>query len=260
MQQFRASIVTNNRVADGYFRLLFHWPRNLIAPVPGQFVTIRSGSGTDPLLRRPFALSSFDVRQWVASIVYERRGKATTALSALHAGDVLDVLGPLGNHFPYVEPGNLPILIGGGIGFGPIYFLGISQMLEDIDQKVIFGARTAGLIPKVPYPKQSDGQSVFSFCTDDGSSGYQGTVIDFLSSLDNALFERAALYACGPEAMLKACARFAVKKKVQCWVSLEQIMGCGVGACMGCVVKTKSGYSRVCTEGPVFDAGEIVWK
>ena len=260
MQQFTASILSNEQVARGYFRLAFRWPKDLIAPAPGQFVTIRSTACLDPLLRRPFAVSSFDLCQRIAAFVYERRGKATNIITAMAAGDSLDVLGPLGNQFPNVEPGNIPILICGGIGFGPIYFLAISQMLEGIEQKVVIGARTADLIPKVPYPKSNDGTSIFSFCTDDGSMGVKGTAIDCLSSFDESYIGRADLYACGPNAMLHACTKFAEQRKMQCWVSVEQVMGCGVGACMGCAVKTKTGFARVCTEGPVFDARDMVWK
>ncbi|MAG13975.1 MAG: dihydroorotate dehydrogenase [Spirochaetales bacterium] len=259
MKQFKATILSNNQVSLGYFRLAFQWPEDLISPRPGQFVTMRANSGAEPLLRRPFAISEFDLTRGYAAIVYERRGKATNLLAAMHEGDTLDVLGPLGNRFPTIESGFFPILLCGGIGFGPIYFLAMTNIQEGIRQKVIIGAKTKKLLPDLPYPAQEDDCSTFLFCTDDGSRGSKGTVVECASQFDTGLLQRSVLYACGPDAMLGACARLAETIDIKCLVAVEQIIGCGVGACMGCAVKTRQGYARVCTDGPIFDSREIVW-
>ena len=120
MNQSLCRIRSNTPVAEGYNQLEFEWPSDAPVPVPGQFVTIRTGATTDPLLRRPFAVSGF--APGICQLVYQIRGKATQGLAASRPGDRIDVLGPLGNGFPNPEPDRTPFLLGGGIGFGPIYY------------------------------------------------------------------------------------------------------------------------------------------
>ena len=259
MTQFNASVIENRKVADGYQLLCHTWPESVTPPVPGQFVTIRSGDSTDPLLRRPFAVSSFS--HGTGSLVYQIRGKSTRALAACREGDTLDVLGPLGNCFPEPDKSRRPLLVAGGIGFGPVYFFARNLIDRGLSPMAIVGARTAGLIPDVQYPTGSDGVRIFSFATDDGSRGLCGTALDAVRGQCGTKPENYEIFACGPEPMLRALADFASSTNVPCWISMEQTMGCAVGACMGCVIRIKgpNPYARVCTEGPVFSAGEIQW-
>jgi len=259
VKQSLCRIHKNYDVAKGYNLLEFEWPSGAATPSPGQFVTIRNGATTDPLLRRPFAIAGF--ASGLCQIVYQIRGKGTQGLAACHEGDLIDVLGPLGNGFPTPQPGRIPYLLGGGIGFGPIYCLANTLAIQGSKLVAIIGARTASLIPKVPYSHLDDGTDVFHFCTDDGSDGFHGTVIDMMKKLRDIAPDSAEIFACGPNAMLAACAAYAEEADIPCWVSMEQVMGCGVGACMGCAIHARENgkYLRVCTDGPVFNGKDLQW-
>jgi dihydroorotate dehydrogenase electron transfer subunit len=256
MNQFSAQVRNNRVVAEGLYEVEFATVGvNQIAP--GQFLTIRLSQTTTPLLRRPFAFSDYDTQQNTASVIYLKRGAATSFLASRELGDVLDVIAPLGNGFPRPEVGRPVVLVGGGIGLGPVLFMAKSLTLAGRDCVLVVGGRTSGAIP---------GEDLFEgvntvICTDDGSRGFAGTTVDYLRS-EKLASSDTELYACGPEPMLRACHAYAKETGARCWVSMEQVMACGVGACMGCVVKTNTpaGYARVCKEGPVFNAEEIVWE
>ncbi len=252
MTHFSARVLANRRVAEDYYELRFEW-HGLEEPKPGQFLTLRASSGFDPLLRRPFAFSAFGEGPSgrTASVLYQPRGKGTAILCAKTEGDALDVLGPLGKPFP--EATGRPVLVAGGIGLGPILFLYRSLHDAGAGPILAFGARTGGMVPKELMPKDA------LVCTDDGSEGekaYPHAVI--ARELEGKSgFEH---FACGPKPFLAAMKALADKRGEQLWVSLEQTMACGVGACMGCAVKlAEGGYARVCAEGPVFDAGAVAW-
>lgn len=260
MQRLLSTVLDNKAIADGYFRLTFSLPKTNHKPNPGQFLTLRIGEGISPLLRRPFAYASLDSSGREASIIYERRGSATHLLSAFLPGDDLDVLGPLGNEFPHPGIGRTPILVAGGIGIGPLLFLHQLFLEKGLNPILITGARTASKIASGDLPDQS------IICTDDGSMGFKGTVLQALQGL-NSENMKMELFACGPHGMMKAvatwCAQFGLEKneEVPCWISMEQTMACAVGACMGCVVKVhhEKQFSRVCTEGPIFAASVLDW-
>ncbi len=166
----------------------------------------------------------------------------------------LDIIAPLGKPFPLPGEGENPVLIAGGIGLGPLWFF--AQVLEKSgrDYVFIFGSRSKSLIPPMllSHPK-------IMLCTDDGSYGFHGTVIGCLEES----FDRSAatvIYCCGPEPMLRGCHNFSVDHGIICYVSVEQVMACGVGACMGCAVKARGGeFVRACTEGPVFNSRDLQW-
>jgi dihydroorotate dehydrogenase electron transfer subunit len=259
VKQFLGEICSNYSVAEGYNLLEFTWPSEVVAPVPGQFVTIRNNTSTDPLLRRPFAVAGFT--PGICQIVFQIRGKGTHALAACRKGDRIDVLGPLGVGFPAPQLGRTPYLLAGGIGFGPVYYFANTLSAQGGRPVVIIGARTAALFPKMAYDKLNDGNDEFHFCTDDGSEGFHGTVIDTLSGLRDLSPNPGEIFACGPKPMLSACATYAEEADIPCWVSMEQVMGCGVGACMGCAIRSSEPgkYVRVCTEGPVFNARDLRW-
>ncbi|MBT3274482.1 MAG: dihydroorotate dehydrogenase electron transfer subunit [Spirochaetales bacterium] len=261
MKQFQAKVKANRPVSDGYYLIEFSWPRSLQKPLPGQFLTVKNTNGSDPLLRRPFAVAGFDEEAVTATVVYQIRGGSTQSLASKRPGSALNILGPLGNTFPESPPESTSILVSGGIGFGPIYYLSKALLEQKVPHISVIGARSADLIPDAEYP-DLNGKGIYCFCTDDGSKGFTGTVVDYLNTIGKTVIDGATLYACGPTPMLEGCVDFAARRSLKCYVSLEQIMGCGVGACMGCAVRAKGSkkYSRVCTEGPVFDAELISWK
>jgi dihydroorotate dehydrogenase electron transfer subunit len=249
-------IMDNSSLGAGFFRLSFHW--NPSIPLrAGQFVTFRISPRPVPLLRRPFAFSGFSPAAGEASIIVKRRGTATDMLSRMKTGERLDILGPLGNWFPEPEPGREAVLLAGGIGLGPLLFFARQVRAAGRKATLVFGCRTAKELPVLEELENAD----TVICTDDGSAGFAGTVVDYFQLRIPRQPEAIEVYACGPSPMLKATAEYADRSGMRCWVSMEQVMGCAMGACMGCVipVKSGSGYARVCREGPVFDSREIIW-
>ena len=257
MQHLRCTVLANSPVADSCYRLVFRYPPQYQAPNPGQFLTLRIGSGVSPLLRRPFAYSAYDATTATGELIYERRGTATRLLSAFAAGDELDLIGPLGNIFPQPTPGKRPVLVAGGIGIGPMLFLYHHLVANGHQPVLLLGARSAARLPLTCLPDHAQ------LCTDDGSRGFQGTVLQLLERDFATARKTIELFTCGPHGLMKAVAAWARNETdpVPCWVSMEQTMACAVGACMGCVVKIhhEKQYSRVCMDGPVYAAERIDW-
>ena len=231
---------------------MFAWPGSA-TPRPGQFLTVRVSDGPWPLLRRPFAFSHIDLSEGSAGIIYKVRGNASRALSQKRPGEDIDIIGSLGNSFPDPPPDRKSVLLAGGIGLGPMLFFASALREAGRDFLFFYGCQSESEIPVL------DDFTILGaeLCTDDGSRGFCGTTVDRAAPLQGAM----ALYGCGPTGMLKACHELAVERHWPCWVSLEQTMGCAMGACMGCVVKTVKapGYVRVCQDGPIFDSRVIEW-
>ena len=228
---------------------------------PGQFVMIRVEKRTDPLLRRPFSICAVE-SGGIVKILYKVVGKGTEILSNKNSGDFLSILGPLGSEFKIPDPGQNVILVAGGIGIAPIFFLG--QNIKHDNFEFLAGFRTFEEIIKA-----EDISSVRCFepsiATDDGSFGYRGRVTDLLEETLKRHQDRSnIIYACGPLPMLRQTALTAQKYNLPCRVSVEAFMACGLGVCQGCAVKIISSepgqvYQRVCMEGPVFDSYNIDW-
>lgn len=258
MKQFNGTIVSNAPLCDGYYEMEFSWDSATGHPEPGQFFTVRTSDSSVPLLRRPFAFSAFDKKRTTASMIYQKRGSGTGLLAAKGTNDTIDLIGPLGKPFPLPQKNQEALLVAGGIGLGPVLFLATALKNAGLPFTLVFGCRTAANIPV------SAGFAALlpHLCTDDGSRGFKGTTTDYLSALSKITGPATVLYACGPHPMLKTCHAFAYEKGIVCHVSIEQIMACGVGACMGCVVKVnhEPGFARACAEGPVFDSREIAWE
>ncbi len=255
MKQFESRVIKNSVINEHFLEMEFEWNTTQI-PSPGQFLTIRVSEKTVPLLRRPFAFSSFDSQNKSCSIIYQKRGEATETLSQKRAGEKIDIIGPVGNGFPRFE-GKEALLVAGGIGLGPILFLSNSLRKAGIPTTLIFGCRSKSLKPVSPSFEREEPV----ICTDDGSEGFHGTTMDYLNSISRKAGPGSALFCCGPHPMLRACHNFSTKHQIPCYVSVEQVMACGVGACMGCVVKTVDppGFKRACKEGPVFRSFELEW-
>jgi dihydroorotate dehydrogenase electron transfer subunit len=261
MKHFIAQIISNVPVSDCFYELTFKWDASCGVPLPGQFCTIRVSPYTAPLLRRPLAFSAYDVKTSAASIIYKKRGPATELLAGKVKGAGLDVIGPLGNDFIRMLPGGVArvFLVAGGTGFGPILYLGTTLKKMNRHIAMVLGCRTKSQLPRMKA--FSSVKAVI--CTDDGSEGIKGTPIEYLLGLTPEQFKGAVVFSCGPSPLLARCHDWAKKHGLACYVSLEQVMACGVGACMGCAVKVAdaqgNGYVRACTEGPVFESERIVW-
>lgn len=228
--------------------------------LPGQFVNVRISEETTPLLRRPFSVYNCDPQKEIIEILFDVVGEGTALLSKKEVNQELDVLGPLGHGFDIPSDKKMAILVGGGIGIAPLLFLARQLKGKIPVVYVIIGARDKKcLIDRRAF--EEIGVQIL-VCTDNGSAGKKGLAPDFIPPiLDEAkeVARAAVVYACGPRPMLKVCAEIAQQYNVPCQVSMEERMACGIGACMGCVVKTKAGYKKVCEDGPVFEANEIAW-
>jgi dihydroorotate dehydrogenase electron transfer subunit len=228
--------------------------------VPGQFVMLRVSENMDPLLARPFGISSVSSKKSI-EIYYRVVGRGTLLLSSVEPERALVLQGPIGNGFSVPEKDVTPILVAGGSGFPPLHFFSIKTGSR---AHLFAGARNKECLPPTGAIKSFRGHTKRVYIvTEDGSAGKKGLVTDLLPSLIADLDDapRIVIYACGPRPMLAAVARIAAEHAIRCYVSMEERMACGLGACMGCSVGMKSGgYKRVCKEGPVFDAREIDWR
>ena len=262
-QQILAPILRNDCIGPGQNLIRFRSPVIARAVNPGQFVNIRVSDGNTPLLRRPFSVYDTDGNDWI-EIVYGVVGEGTKILSSRKEGEVLSLIGPLGNTFQI--PSNLEntnvLLIGGGLGIPPIHFFAKKLSENEIPFQVFLGAKTGDeIISKMKLGTMTEKAW---FAADDGSLSFKGTVLDLLKNRwkNDICFKdsKTVIYSCGPEPMLKALSLWAGKNKVQIYVSMESMMGCGFGVCLGCAVKTIHGNRFVCCDGPVFNGSEILWK
>ena len=281
MKDVEVEIKENKRISAGgvsgaFYRLSFHWDKSWGIPSAGNFCEIKVNNLSAPTLRRPFAFSGFDEHSSTAEIIYQKRGTATSILSNKSGikstmgqseddeflvsfdgdftSDKIKILAPLGNAFyydPKISGKKRIFAVAGGVGLGPILF---AAKTAPFSVGIVAGFRTAELIPD---------ESLFSgvktaFCTDDGSKGFKGNVVSFLERTN--INSEDLIIACGPTPMLKALHKFAQKRGIVCRVSIEEMMACGIGACMGCVCETVNGNKRVCKEGPVFDSDKLIWQ
>jgi len=228
---------------------------------PGQFVMIKAGGTTVPLLRRP--LSLHDAGPSTVDLFFRTAGEGTRILARKRPGETLDLLGPLGRGYTLSGDleGRKAWLVGGGRGIAPLYFLGRELQALGAKVTVLYGGRTRDDLPLVAK-FESAGLAVLP-STDDGSIGFPGLVSGLLGrELGRARADR--LYVCGPDAMMKAVAGLADAAGVPAEFSLEAMMGCGIGACWGCVhrIRDASGdaWVKICEEGPVFPGERVVWE
>jgi len=216
---------------------------------------IEVNRGNDPLLKRAFSL--FRRTPDGFQLLYRIKGRGTSLLREMKKGDAVSVLGPLGNRYPAAQDGQVPLVIAGGVGIASVF----PFLLEEQKKAIVFyGARSQDEILMLDELKAICREVFIS--TDDGSLGTKGNVVEMLGGyLDtNRLnLKKYVLYACGPHPMLKAVSRISALWCVSSYISMEENMACGLGACLGCVVKTKTGHKRVCKEGPVFKSEDIVW-
>ena len=254
-------IVFNKGIVTDTFLMGLRSPEIAGTANPGQFVMIRAGTGIDPLLRRPFSICGTQGDD-LFFILFRVVGRGTAIMAELKEGERLSVLGPLGRGFELPKKDQLGLLIAGGIGVAPLFYL--AQTMKKSDFKFMAGFRSANEIIRM---EQICGLPIdVSIATDDGTEGYAGQVTDLL---ENDLRQQGpekdsiSVFACGPRPMLKKVATMAMDHGVYCQTSLETAMACGIGACQGCVVNASSNekrtYYHVCTDGPVFPVQDIDW-
>ena len=260
--QEKCRILEHQEVAPKHFKLVISSKYISSHASPGQFVNVRVSEGYDPLLRRPLSLHRINQQHEKFELLYEVVGKGTELLSKYNVGAELDILGPLGKGFT-IEKKEIAILVGGGMGVAPLLALADELKSKVKIIYILIGAKNMDRVLTEESFKEITNEILVS--TDDGSYGKKGFISDLLLDvLENTLGEKdldnTTLYACGPHPMLKAISDIAFQKKIPCQVSMEQRMACGIGTCLGCVIKTKNGYKKVCDDGPVFDAKEIIWQ
>lgn len=250
-----ATVIDNSRVGGDFFRLSLRW--EALEILPGQFIMLRVRDSLDPFLRRPFSV--YDSTRTRTEVLYKVIGKGTAMLSALSAGERVDMLGPFGNGFPLPGKGKSLVMVAGGIGIAPFYLLARTVGNRG-NPALLYGARGRAEAMLLKDFKRHGLR--LRVTTEDGSVGVKGVVTDILRE---ELGDRAVIYTCGPAGMLKEVSRVARERGVKCYVSLERAMACGIGVCLGCAVKTKkqpagAAYSMVCSDGPVFDSEDIEWE
>ncbi len=255
----RGEVLENREVAPGVMKMLVLAPGAVQDLRPGQFFQVRWQEWSDPFLRRPLSAFSSDKQSGTLGLLFRVVGRGTSALEMLAPGSHLDLLGPLGNGWPAPERGHA-IMIAGGIGVAPLVMAAREYAAAGVKVSFLLGATTRDDL-LATHEIEATGASV-SLATDDGTEGHHGFVTGLLpGAIVAALPGDAVVLACGPGPMLRAVQAVSRDGGVDCFVSLEQRMGCGVGACLGCVVRTNvpgSMYKKVCADGPVFDAKTVV--
>lgn len=223
-------------------------PQIASACQPGQFVMLRVQETLEPFLPRPFSIAAVDDRKETISILFNIRGIGTRLLAQKNRGDRVRIFGPLGTGFTINPESSEHLLVAGGMGMAPLSFLLQELKRRSLNAQIIFGARSsAELCLRNEISELTD--RVF-YITEDGSFGKKGVITDYINQY---LSPNLAVYVCGPAGLIEKMVQITRSSGVrEAQFSMETQMACGVGACLGCVIKTAHGYKRVCTEGPVF--------
>ncbi|MCJ7646602.1 dihydroorotate dehydrogenase electron transfer subunit [bacterium] len=266
MLQIDAKILMNEEIAPERYRMALSAPQIARQARPGQFIHVRVSEGYTPLLRRPFSVHR--VQGQKIELLYKVMGKGTEILSKKKRGEYLDILGPLGKGYRLPSAtlkGSDIILVAGGTGVASLKFLAewISVTNPELSILVLIGAKNKEqLLCERDFRRLGCRVKV---ATENGTRGYKGLASGLLEkclplSGDSP---NPLVFACGPTEMIRRIGEISRRHRLPCQVSLEEHLACGIGACFGCVVKAKSStytYKRVCKDGPVFDAGELIWE
>ena len=248
-----AVITEQKEIATDIYSMWLQTDQIAAEAVPGQFLSVYSNDGSR-MLPRPISICEVDKKQGRLRLVYRIAGQGTLEFSGYQTGDTLEIVGPLGNGFPLDKGYEKVFLIGGGIGVPPMVEL--SRQLPG-EKQIVVGYRNSELFLK----EELEQNGVVYVATEDGSVGTKGNVLDAIR--ENGL-QADAMFACGPTPMLRALKAYAAEAGMDCYLSLEERMACGVGACLACVCKSMDvdGHThvknkRICKDGPVFAAEEI---
>jgi len=251
LKQVLASIISNDEVMPGVYLTWMESPRIASDAQPGQFVMVRCGE--ECLLRRPLSIHQLNGNK--LALLFNIIGKGTLWLSQRQPGDTLDLLGPLGNGFSINPSSHNLLLLAGGIGIAPLCLLSQKALGQGYSVTLLSGASTAArLYPQHLLPDRVN----LITATEDGTAGKRGMLTDLLPDFVDGADQ---VFACGPLAMYRTMT--AQKQQFQgkpVQISLEVRMGCGLGVCYGCTVKTKSGLKQVCQDGPIFNLGDVLWE
>ncbi len=249
----KLTILQNKNLGNDYFVMEFEIDGEMPRMAPGQFVQVLPDPSSGVMLRRPLSISDINIDKNSFSILVKVVGAGTRSMQNMKEGSKADIIYPLGNFFAY-KSNKAPLLVGGGTGTAPMLFLSREMKVAGIEPSVILGGRKAHDIAQIEeFQKYT---SKLFFTTEDGSLGEKGRVTDH--SILNETFDK--VFACGPRAMMHAMIKYADIKEIACEVSLENMMGCGFGVCLGCVEKTSKFVNRtVCMSGPVFNSKDLNW-
>jgi dihydroorotate dehydrogenase electron transfer subunit len=261
-----ARVISNTRLSPDYNVIALAAPEIAMRAAPGQFVMVRLSHEASPLLRRPFSV--FEVlrangRAEGLTLLSKRVGTTTNLLFDAGVGDVVACLGPLGRPFDVVDPPTDAWMVAGGVGLAPFATLAEALRARDTNVTLIYGARTDRELFYLDWFRSRDVRVVLA--TEDGSAGDRGRVtLPLERELQGASGRDVMIYACGPEPMLEAVTHVASGHGRRTQVSVERVMGCGLGGCYSCVIPVRDGptgqhYVRSCITGPVFSGEDVVW-
>lgn len=260
----KVELLANDEVAEDFYLARLRASHIAAEVVPGQFVNIEVSATHAPFLRMPLSVCAVDRGADTIDLLYENMGPKSSSFSRLRPGIETRCLGPLGKGFSAPTTSARAVLVGGGIGVPPMIFWGRTLLAQGVDVALLVGARSAA--KHLPDDLLSGCSNDLRRATDDGSLGHDGLVTDLLR--EELARGECSVYTCGPHAMMAAVAALCIEADVPCQVSLEEYMACGIGICVGCVVRVKNepnnsaydDYSRICVDGPVFDARHISWE
>ncbi|OQX55263.1 MAG: hypothetical protein B5M53_04500 [Candidatus Cloacimonas sp. 4484_209] len=253
-KNYFATIKRNKRLEEGISIVDIYVPGFRGDAEPGQFVMLKINSYYDPFLRRPYSI--FECNNEQIKILVKSVGRASNLLVEKKQYEKIEIFGPLGTGFT-LKNNYHPVLIAGGIGLAPLWFLAKRLKYHKQRFSFIFGERTASQLGNNVL--NSFGKYV-TLTTDDGSRGFKGTVLSVLPHIIESIpHNDIAMYACGPVNMLRNIVKLSKKSKIPAYISLEERMACGIGVCLGCSVKKKGerAFMRVCKDGPVFNSEEV---
>lgn len=252
-----AKLIKKEEIIKDIFKFSVEAEEIVKTAKPGSFIEIRVNDQTEPFLRRPISIYNMDKEAGILEFIFQVKGNGTNILSKKQIGDKIDILGPLGNGTFKFEKYNNIAIIGGGIGIFPLYELAKEAKTQGKKVSTYLGFRNKDLVMLEKEFKEVSDKLVIT--TDDGSYAEKGFAIDYLKKD----IENHCIYACGPLPMLKAVQKYAIENNINCQISLEEKMGCGLGVCLGCAVKKASSpkdnpeYFHVCKGGPVFNAKDV---
>lgn len=245
------TIRKNYSLNEDTFILVLHAPELPEIKV-GQFVNVKVENSPSTFLRRPISVHDVEPEKGLLYLLIKKNGKGTVQLSMLREGDKLNIILPLGNSFSIPSNGRC-LLVGGGVGIAPLLYLSKQLKAKGLSSVVLIGARNKNhVILQEEYGKYAE----VYYTTEDGSYGEKGFPTQH--SVLSEHFDH--IYCCGPEPMMRAVARYAYSNKIDCEVSLENMMACGIGACLCCVNETQEGHKCVCVDGPIFNINDLKWQ
>lgn len=256
--KLKCELIKKEKLIDGIYKFSVKAPEIANIAKAGQFLEIKVSETGEPFLRRPISIFNIDKESGIVEFIFQVKGRGTELLQQKEIGTMIDIMGPLGFGTFNIQEYKSVAIIGGGIGIYPLYEL-TKELKGKASLNVYLGFRDKSLVT-CEKEFEAIGLNKLVVTTDDGSYKEKGFAIDFMKK-DIEEHKVDMIFACGPLPMLRAIREYAIKENIPCQISLEERMGCGIGACLGCAVKVISGaeprYGHVCKEGPVFEAKNV---